>query len=150
MAKNTASLVALALLLAACGPQPPDQLGQSAHLSMHDLMNSVLDPATDVIWGAAGTIITEEGETELAPTTPEGWQQVYAAAAVVTESGNLLLVPGRAVDDAAWRDFSQALSATGQEAMAAAKAEDDDALFDIGGRLYTICVACHVAYPTES
>lgn len=123
--------------------------GQVAHLSMHELMNSVLDPATDVIWGASGTIITREGSEELAPTTEEGWQAVYAAAAVVSESGNLLLVPDRAVDADAWRDYSQALSAAGLEAMAAAQAKDADAIFDIGGRLYNICVACHLAYPTD-
>lgn len=137
------------ITLGGCAPQASDNLGQGPQISMHDLMNSVLDPATDVIWGASGTIITQQGSTELAPTTPEGWQAVYAAGALVAESGNLLLVPGRAMDDGAWLDYSQALGAIGKEAMAAALAEDADAIFEIGGRLYNVCVACHLAYPTD-
>ena len=145
--------------LGACSPQEPggaseastadEGADQVAYLDMHDLMNLVLDPATDVIWGAAGTVITQEGSRDLAPTTEEGWQAVVVAAAVVVESGNLLMVPGRAIADDSWREYSRALSATGKEAMLAAQAKDADAIFDIGGRLYNICVACHVAYASD-
>ena len=145
--------------LGACSPQAPggasdantaaEGADQVAHLDMHDLMNLVLDPATDVLWGAAGTVITLEGSRDLAPTTEEGWQQVVVAAAVVVESGNLLMVPGRAIAEDSWREYSHALSATGKEALVAAQAQDADAIFDIGGRLYNICVACHVAYASD-
>jgi len=145
--------------LGACSPQAPGSASEAnpaaegadqvAHLDMHDLMNLVLDPATDVIWGAAGTVITQEGRRDLAPTTEEGWQQVVVAAAVVVESGNLLMVPGRAIAEDGWREYSHALSATGKEALLAAQAQDADAIFDIGGRLYNICVACHVAYASD-
>ena len=118
-------------------------------LEMHDLMASVLDPATDVIWGAAGAVITEEGEQDLAPVDDEGWQAVVNAAALVTEAGNLLMLPGRAEDDADWMEYSAALIATGKKALAAAEARDDQALFDIGGELYLICVACHQAYDMD-
>ena len=138
-----------ALALCGCAPEPPPPEPYRPVLDMHDLMARVLDPATDVVWGAAGAVVTAEGERDLAPTTDEGWSAVIDAAAIVAETGNLLMLPGRAVDDGAWREYSLALVATGQEAMAAAAAHDSDAVFDIGGRLYNICVACHLAYDME-
>ena len=149
---NRAPLTAAVLLaLSACAPPPAavDLPPFEPVLDMHDLMNAVLDPATDVIWGAAGTIITADGSEELTPTTPEGWQAVRNAAAVITESGNLLLLPGRAEDAGDWREYSLALIALGKEAMAAAEAEDGDAVFEVGGKLYNLCVACHQAYDLE-
>ena len=144
----------LALAVSGCGidnsqsqavAQPPFE----PVLEMHDLMASVLDPATDVIWGAAGAVITADGEQDLAPVDEAGWQAVFDAAAIVTESGNLLMLPGRAKDNADWMEYSAALIDTGKEAMAAAKAKDAQAVFDVGGKLYLICVACHQAYDTE-
>ena len=118
-------------------------------LEMHDLMASVLDPATDVIWGAAGAIITEDGEQDLAPADDAGWDAVFNAAAVVTETGNLLMLPGRAEDNGDWMEYSVALINTGKEAMAAAQAKDAQAVFDVGGKLYLVCVACHQAYSMD-
>lgn len=118
-------------------------------LDVHDLMNSVLDPATDVIWGAAGAVITAAGEQDLAPVDDAGWQAVYNAAAVVAETGNLLMLPGRAEDNGDWMEYSAALITTGQEAMAAAKAKDAQAVFDVGGKLYLVCVACHQGYSMD-
>ena len=66
-------------------------------LSTKQVMEWILDPATDVIWDSAGTIITEQGSRELAPTTEEGWEHVRNSAAVVAETGNLLRVPGRSL-----------------------------------------------------
>lgn len=118
-------------------------------LDIHDLMNSVLDPATDVIWAAAGAVITADGEQDLAPVDDAGWQAVFNAAAVVSETGNLLMLPGRAEDSGDWMEYSAALIATGKEAMAAAEAKDAQAVFDIGGKLYLVCVACHQGYSMD-
>jgi len=115
-------------------------------LEMHDLMASVLDPATDVIWGAAGSVITAAGEQDLSPVDDAGWQAVFNAAAVVTETGNLLMLPGRAKDNGDWMEYSRAIIDTGKEAMAAAQAQDAQAVFDVGAKLYLICVACHQGY----
>jgi mono/diheme cytochrome c family protein len=117
---------------------------------MHDLMAAVLDPATDVIWGAAGEVITVEGARDLAPTTDEGWVLVRNAAAVVAESGNLLMLPGRERNSEDWREYSQALTRLGVLTMAAADAKDDAAIFDLGGQLYNVCVACHQSYAPDA
>ncbi len=105
----------------------------------------ILDPAADLIWDSAGFIITAEGETDLSPTTDEGWERVRNGAAMVAESGNLLMMPGRA-GGPEWVAYSQQLTAAAEVAMAAADARDADALFDAGGQVYQACRACHDQY----
>lgn len=118
---------------------------------LHDMMTWVLDPAADVVWGSAGFVLTEEGEQDLSPTTDEAWAAVRHSAAVVAESGNLLLLPHLLPQDDelpadAWIEFSHAMTRFGQEAMAAVDAKDAEALFTVGGRLYNVCRACHQVY----
>ncbi len=109
----------------------------------------ILEPAADVLWDSAGTIITEEGDRELAPTTDEGWQRVINNAAVVAETGNLLMMPGRAAGTD-WVEYSSGLTAAAKLAIKAAQDQDSDALFDAGGRIYQVCKACHSQYLIES
>ncbi|GIT39504.1 MAG: hypothetical protein Ct9H300mP8_07000 [Gammaproteobacteria bacterium] len=113
-------------------------------------MHYVLEPAADTIWDSAGTIATLEGVEDLAPTTEEGWFRVQHAAAVVSESGNLLLMPGRTMDGDDWREISHGLVSTGESLMTAAEQQDADAVFDLGGQLYNVCVACHQRYWIEN
>ncbi|MEH6558230.1 MAG: hypothetical protein V7459_16105 [Oceanicoccus sp.] len=109
----------------------------------------ILEPAADVLWDSAGTIITEEGDRELAPTTDEGWQHVINNAAVVAETGNLLMMPDRAAG-ADWVEYAGGLTAAAKMAIKAAQDQDSDALFDAGGRIYQVCKACHSQYLIES
>ena len=113
---------------------------------VHDLMAYVLDPAAEAIWDSTGFVITEEGETNLAPTNQEGWDKVKHGAKVISESSYLLSMPERAVDQAQWVALSMALKGMGEKAFKAAENEDSEALFEIGAELYQICVACHQIY----
>ena len=143
-------LAALSLLLVACAEPPPAATAAAPALpptlALKDLMDWVLDPAADVIWGAAGTIVTEEGEQSLAPTTDEGWNAIRNAAAVVVESGNLLMMPGRARDQGDWQKHAAQLIDTGSRLLRAAQAKDTDGVFNGGGDLYVICTECHQKY----
>ena len=118
-------------------------------LSTKQVMEWILDPATDVIWDSAGTIITEQGSQELAPTTEEGWEHVRNSAAVVAETGNLLRVPGRSLGPD-WNKYSRGLLEAGQVALKAARAKDSDALFDAGGQLYQACLSRPQPAPCRS
>ncbi len=144
----------LALLLTGCGQSeqsasqmqyteaPPFQpTGDVKHL-----MQWVLDPAADQVWGSSGSIITAAGTQDLTPTTDAGWLAAQHSAAVVAEGGNLLLMPGLARDHKDWQDFSLGLVAAGQLAMAAAAERDAEALFDAGGQIYRVCASCHAVY----
>jgi len=150
----------LGIFLSACGEQPPppvdkqsmSQTGRQPYqvvTNTHQTMSWILDPAADVIWDSAGTIITAQGSEELAPTSDEGWAEVVSAAAVLTEAGNLLMMPGRAAGDD-WIEYSRGLVGAGQLALQAAEAQDSDALFDAGGRIFQVCKACHAQYWVET
>lgn len=138
----------LVLALTACGSADDAAAPQTQFrpvLDDHQMMEWVMDPAADVIWGSAGAVITLEGEQDLAPVDDAGWAAVRDAAAVITESGNLLMLPGRSQGED-WDEYSLGIIAMGERAMAAAEAQDADELFEVGGQLYNVCVACHQIY----
>ncbi len=139
---------AVALLLVSCAPENGDELPVQPVGDLHDTMAWVLDPAADVIWGSAGWIITGEGAQDLTPTTQDAWDQVRHSAAVIAESGNLLLMPHLQpeTDAEAWVEFSRGMTRVAQQALDAVDAQDSDALFETGGDLYNVCLACHQAY----
>src|SRR5262249_8301170 len=62
--------------------------------SVKELMDSIVDPSADVIWGAGGTVVDKEGFHELSPKTDEDWLNVRRAAVRIIEGGNLLMMPG--------------------------------------------------------
>lgn len=117
--------------------------------SQYQFMTEYLEPPSDVIWGSAGAILTAEGEVDLQPTTDEGWLKVVQAATVVAEGGNLLMMPGLAMDNADWHEYAQGLTRAALQAKRAAQAQDADALFDAGGAIYNVCRACHNQYMAQ-
>lgn len=117
--------------------------------TVHDFMYWALEPAADVIWDSAGYIITEEGEVDLQPTTPEGWDHVRNNATIVAELGNVLMIPSYRTDTEDWVAYAAGMIQAGLKARAAAEARDADALFDAGGELYNVCRACHNRYIVE-
>ena len=133
--------------LAAChGAAPPAPSPFNTAIPLHDLMEHVIDPATDIVWGASGVMVDFEGEHDLSPKTDAEWAKVRDAAMVVAEGGNLLLLPGRAREGKTWTRQAQTLSALGLEAMKAASAHDKDAMLRIGGDIHDACEECHRVY----
>lgn len=144
-----APALACVLLVAACAPKAKEQ-AYNTDLDMVELMAHVIDPAAFMFWRGAGTELTEQGERDLSPTTPEGWKVVEDGAAMVAEGGNMLLLPGRArAPEAEWNRLAKLLSQRALEGMAAAEKQDKQAVFDTGGRLYEVCVECHQKYIIE-
>jgi hypothetical protein len=150
------SIVLLAIALCSCTSEaPPVSEVPAKAAEFHEvadvkqLMNWILDPSSDVIWGSVGTIITEQGEENRRPETDEQWTAVRDAAAVVAEGGNLLLTPGRLRDQGDWVKHAHELTKTAQAAIAAAEAKDVDSLFTAGGDIYLACTACHEQYAID-
>ena len=152
MRRAWAPTAAMLLVLVACEQETAITVATLPVGDMHETMTWVIDPAADVIWGSAGFVLTEDGEQDLAPATEDAWAKVRHSAAVVAESGNLLLMPhllppgDESLPADAWIEFSHAMTRFGQEAMAAVDAKDADALFEVGGKLYNVCRACHQVY----
>ena len=109
-------------------------------------MQRVIDPAADLFWEASGTIITAAGETSRAPTTDAGWTAVVNAAARLVEGSNLLMMPGRARDEAEWMQYARQLRSAAAAGMKAAQAKDERAVFDTGGEIFLACRGCHMKY----
>src|SRR5688572_7293927 len=66
------------------------------------IMNALVSPAATVVYEAVGTIVDASGIHEMAPKNDQEWAQLAASAAVLAESGNLLLMEGHAVDRGEW------------------------------------------------
>lgn len=145
------SIALIVLLLASCDSKEPSaSTPYKPTTEMINLMNWILDPAADVIWGNSGWEMTELGEQELFPQTDEEWQKLVHSSAMIAESGNLLMMPGRenGADGRGedWIAYSQAIVDTGNQLIEASQAQDKQAIFDLGGQLYRVCVACHQRY----
>jgi len=138
-----------ALLFGCSAPQSPPAPAApplSPVVNVRQLMVWIVDPAADVIWGSVKTIITEAGTKEIAPHTDEEWDAVRNSAAMVAESGNLLMMEGRARDGKEWMTAARGLIAAAGRALKAAEARKVDALFTAGGDVYDACSACHRRY----
>lgn len=115
-------------------------------MDVREIMAYVLDPASDIVWDSGGWILDASGYEELYPTTDDGWAYVRAQAAIVAEAGNLLALPGRAVDNDAWMIYTKGLTDAGLLAMAAAETHNEEDFFQAGAQIYSVCTACHQAY----
>ena len=118
--------------------------------TLQDTMHFLLEPAADVIWDSAGWIITEDETIDLVPTTDAGWFKVAHNGVTIMESGNLLLMPSLRHDDEDWAEISRGLVAVGASIKQSALDQNGERLFQLGGQLYNVCVACHQNYWIDS
>lgn len=136
------------LPLAGCAPQgsQPTQPPFKPVASVLDIMESLVGHMATDVFASVGTIIDEKGTHEIVPQNDEAWAEVRFAAMGLAETGNLLMFEGRAKDQGDWLTFSQQLVDRSVEAAKAAEAKDAAALLDAGGRIYEVCLACHMKY----
>ena len=182
--RHAAAAVVLvaASLLASCGtpaPQgtPPPEQPLPADppyrpvASIREVMNSVIDPAVDVVWNAVGSDIEHGRVTDRTPKTDEDWAEVRRHALVVSEAPNLLMMHNRPVappgapslapgveltpeeirslidkNPAGWFLFAQQLQEAMKPALAAIDAKDSEALFAAGEKIDTTCENCHQVF----
>jgi hypothetical protein len=151
------TLIPMGLLLTACArhdqpaptataPGSTAAAPYSTTLDLKQVMNWVMDPNAKVVFSAVATIVTEQGEEKVEPKTDAEWGTVRNSAAVILESGNLLMLPGRARNEGDWNEKSKALSAAAEAALQATEVKDPDALFTAAGDMYEACSGCHARY----
>ncbi|WP_411287221.1 hypothetical protein [Phenylobacterium sp.] len=133
-----------ALVLAAAWPATSQPMAPM--LTVKEVMKHVVNPAAETFWKGSGSVTTEDGVEERAPTTDAAWDALVNAAAVVLEGGVILKTPGQGPADPEWQRFSQQLADAGALGMAAARAKDEDKVFEAGGEVYNACYACHAKY----
>jgi hypothetical protein len=114
--------------------------------SVKQIMNAIVAPASTVIYGAVGTIVSARGVEETAPKNDEEWAVVGNSAAALVEAGNLLLMEGRAVDQGEWATIARALIDTSKKALAAAEAKSTEGILESGSFINETCDNCHAKY----
>ena len=149
---------------------------RQAYSSIKDLMESIIDPSADALWGAVGTVIDEKGTHESFPKTREEWLDVRRAAVRIIEGANLLMMPGREAAPAGTKSetpgvelepaeitalikkkrksfnaFAKALQAFGLDALRASDTKNPVLLMETGSRMEDVCEGCHKTfwYPHE-
>ena len=80
------------------------------------------------------------------PSNDREWAAIERSALTLAESGNLLMMSGRARDKGKWIADAQLLVDGGNLAFKAAKAKDLDAILALNDQLVTACVTCHQDY----
>jgi hypothetical protein len=149
-------------------PAPPKPAAAAAaparyrvHGNLNQLMRGVLFPSSNVIFAAQNedfAKIQQDKDPSLA-TDPlrsvyNGWTAVENAGLALSESANLLMIPGRVcsngkpapVGNADWTKFVAGLREAGLEAATAARAKNQDAMLDVSDKMTSACAACHDVY----
>ena len=165
-----------ALSLAQCKKAPAANPTSDYELvgTVHDIMEGIVDPSSDVLFDAVATDITAEGVNEKRPTTDDDWEKVEHAAVALVESMNMVRVPGRIVarpgektksegpdapeltaeeikakidaDRGKFLKYSNDLQVQAVRALEIARKHDAQGLFDIGEDIDNACEACHLEY----
>ncbi len=103
---------------------------------MSQLMVEIIYPTSDDIFYIGRT----------PPESDLDWMRFQRTALTLAESGNLLMMPGRARDQGDWIKYSKMLVDVGAAAYKLGKAKDLDGILALNDQLYTACVTCHQQY----
>jgi hypothetical protein len=113
-------------------------------------MKGITGPAAATVFNAVSFTATAKGTEEKAPRTDEEWEAVGNSAAALIESGNLMLIGSRAVDQGDWVKMSQALIDAGRLALRATQAKSADQVMAVGEDVNASCDNCHRKYQRGS
>lgn len=125
---------------------PPEGPTLTPVASVKHIMNGMSQPAATTIYNSVSYTSTLEGIQDKQPQTEEEWAEVENSAAVLVESGNLLLMGSRPLDKGEWITMSQAMIDAGAVALKAAQAKDAEGLLASGENINLSCENCHQRY----
>src|SRR5579871_360100 len=135
--------------------------------TIKDLMDSIVDPAADTIWGSVAII---NGKETKAPHTEKDWVTIDRKSVQLAEASNLLQIPGRHVakpgerneqgielqpeqierlinqDRQAWISLAHGLNDAANLAINAAEAKDTAKVLESGSQIDEACEHCHQRY----
>jgi hypothetical protein len=144
------------------GPPPakPATPTMRVESNLLQLMRGIVYPASNVIFSAQNDNPADvkfvPGKDPALATDPlastfGGWLAVENAATALSESANLLLIPGRTcgngvpvpLDNPDWSKFVQELRDAGIKAYKAAQSKNQDNMVDAADAVTTSCSHCH-------
>ena len=144
-----------------------------AVVSVKELMRDMIDPASDYVFDAVGTVVTEKHIVEKAPKTDEDWERIRIGAVTLAEGAYLLKVPRPFApagdennstgpdpeelspaqitaklerDPVLWNAKIEALRNVGLEVLDIVKRRDVKELWDASDNLDQACENCHLEY----
>lgn len=170
----------LVVVLTGCSPKPQRAAGPAqappagpvAAASIQEIMKAVVEPASNGVWKPPASISEPDSKASAAQKDAD-WIGVKHAAVALSESANLLVMPGRKTvapggkiqdeglpgnlpsaeiqkrieaDPAKFRQYAKGLQDATIETMAAIDARNFDALTEKGGKIDEACEACHKEY----
>ena len=118
--------------------------------SVKQIMKGIVAPAATTVFEAVSTTVSFRGTEEKAPHTEAEWEEVGNSAAALIESGNLLLMGSRAIDQGDWVKMSQALIDAGKGALRATQAKSPEQVLTAGEAVNASCDNCHRKYQRGS
>jgi hypothetical protein len=130
-----AGTVLLATAAMAQAPAVPSTTFQPVG-SMRQLMIDIIYPVSDAIF-----YVDREP-----PKNTQDWTVLRTQALMLAESGNLLMMEGRARDQKNWIMESKMLIDIGGKAYKAAQAKNIDEIRALNDSLNAACVVCHYQY----
>jgi hypothetical protein len=114
--------------------------------TIKQIMAAITAPAAAAIYNSVGTVISVEGIKDTAPQNDDEWTALANQAAALVESGNLLLVPGRAIDDGDWVKMTNDFIEKSKLAIKAAEARSTEGILSSGSDINVTCDNCHARY----
>lgn len=142
-------------------------------VSVKELMKYMIDPVSDNIFDAVGTILTKDGMVDRVPKTDEDWDKIQTGAVSLAEGIYLLKVPRAFTppgdknnsegpdavelspeeikakverDPVEWNARIEALRNASLNVMEVVKKRDTTAMWEAGELLDQACEACHRSY----
>jgi len=162
------ALIVLAGALTSCNAAPQPEAAKApaapaavAHGNLAQVMRAIMFPNSNVIFYVQSNDPTKVKQTADASTATDvlastygGWDAVENSALALSESANLLTIPGRKCSNGKdvpmqnedWGKFVQQLRDAGMVAYKAAQSKSQDNILAAADTLTTACASCHEKY----
>jgi len=115
---------------------PAAQDNGRAPATVKEVMTTMTIPASDAIFSAAAD----------PPASPDDWAALQRSAAMLGESGRLLMTDAFAKDRTTWMEMARELASEADTVQEAGNARNRTALEESADRIYVTCKACHDRY----
>jgi len=135
-----------AVAVATTNKTVPDATPYSTRLPLKQFMGDVMSHAANEIWKRQGYISDDKGVRSLFPKNDAEWKDAENASLTLAELTNILLIPGRRVDEQPWTDGVAAVRTTALKLATLARKKDEQGYMVAGSELNEACYACHKRY----
>jgi len=131
------------LLAMAAMAQAPTAEQPEAHKPTFQLVGNMRDLMVDIIYPTSDALFYVDRNP---PKDDRDWSLLRGQALMLAESGNLLMMQGRARDQENWIKYSRTMIGLAQTAFRAAQAKKLDGITALNDPLSQVCIDCHYQY----